>query len=154
MELVAPLGAVYQAGTLSGNPMAMAAGIIMLRTLVSNEAQTGAPLGVYGVLSELTKRLTDGLLALARQAEIDVQLNRLGSMFTLFFTDAPVTDYASAKRADADRYARFFRAMLERGVYLPPSQFEACFLSLAHLEAEVEETLAAAKESLAELSSS
>jgi len=153
MELIAPMGAVYQAGTLSGNPMAMAAGIIMLRTLVSNEAQTGAPLGVYGVLSELTKRLTDGLLALARQAEIDIQLNRLGSMFTLFFTDAPVTDYASAKRADADRYARFFRAMLERGIYLPPSQFEACFLSLAHLEAEVEETLAAAKEALAELSS-
>ena len=153
MELIAPMGAVYQAGTLSGNPMAMAAGIVMLRTLVSNEAQTGAPLGVYGVLSELTKRLTDGLLDLARQAEIDIQLNRLGSMFTLFFTDAPVTDYASAKRADGDRYARFFRSMLERGVYLPPSQFEACFLSLAHLEAEVEETLAAAKESLAELSS-
>ena len=153
MELIAPMGAVYQAGTLSGNPMAMAAGIVMLRTLVLNEAQKGAPLGVYGVLSELTKRLTDGLLSLARQAEIDVQLNRLGSMFTLFFTDAPVTDYASAKRADGDRYARYFRAMLERGVYLPPSPFEACFLSLAHMEAEVEETLAAAKESLAELSS-
>ena len=153
MELMAPMGAVYQAGTLSGNPMAMAAGIVMLRTLVSNEAQAGAPIGVYGALSELTKRLTDGLLDLARQAEIDMQLNRLGSMFTLFFTDAPVTDCASAKRADTDRFARFFRAMLERGVYLPPSQFEACFRSLAHREAEVEETLAAAKEALAELSS-
>ena len=153
MELIAPMGAVYQAGTLSGNPMAMAAGIVMLRTLVLNEAQKGAPLGVYGVLSELTKRLTDGLLSLARQAEIDVQLNRLGSMFTLFFTDAPVTDYASAKRADGDRYARYFRAMLERGVYLPPSQFEACFISLAHLEREVEETLSAAEEAFAVLDS-
>ena len=145
MEQVAPVGAVYQAGTLSGNPMAMAAGIVTLRTL-SNE-------GVYGALDQITDRLTDGLLALARQAKIDVQLNRIGSMFTLCFTDEPVTDYTSAKRADTDRYGRFFRAMLERSVYLPPSQFEACFLSLAHLEGDIEQTLTAAEASLQELSS-
>ena len=145
MEQVAPMGAVYQAGTLSGNPMAVAAGIVMLRTL-SNE-------GVFGALDQLAGRLTGGLLALARRAEVDLQINRVGSMFTLFFTDQPVTDFATAKRADVDRFARFFRAMLERGVYLPPSQFEACFISLAHLEREVEETLSAAEEAFAVLDS-
>ena len=145
MEQMAPLGAVYQAGTLSGNPMAMAAGIITLRTL-SNE-------GAFRVLDDLGARLADGLVALARRAEIEVQLNRIGSMFTLFFAEAPVSDYATAKQADTDRYARYFRAMLERGVYLPPSQFEACFVSLTHLEAEIEETLAAAREAFEELAS-
>ena len=143
MERMAPLGDVYQAGTLSGNPLSMAAGIITLRTL-SNE-------GAFRVLDQLGEQLTDGLIELARRAEVDVQLNRIGSMFTLFFVDAPVTDYATAKRADTDRYARFFRAMLERGVYLPPSQFEACFLSLTHLEGDIQETLAAAEASLNEL---
>ncbi len=143
MELVAPLGAVYQAGTLSGNPMAMAAGIITLRVLSSE--------GPFRALDELAGRLTDGLLALARQAEVAVQLNRAGSMFTLFFSETPVIDYASAKQADVERYARFFAAMLDRGVYLPPSQFEACFLSLAHMEREVEETLAAAEQAFAAL---
>ncbi|MCH8994047.1 MAG: glutamate-1-semialdehyde 2,1-aminomutase [Chloroflexi bacterium] len=145
MEQMAPTGPVYQAGTLSGNPMAMAAGIVTLRIL-ANE-------GGYRVLDELAGRLTSGLLALARQAEIDVQINRVGSMFTLAFTDQPVTDYASARRADTDRYARFFHAMLERGVYLPPSQFEACFLSFAHLERDIEQTLAAAEEAFGELRS-
>jgi glutamate-1-semialdehyde 2,1-aminomutase len=145
MEQVAPLGAVYQAGTLSGNPMAMAAGIVTLRILASE--------GALRALDELSGRLTGGLLALARRAEVDVQLNRVASMCTLFFTGAPVTDYATAKRADTDRYARFFRAMLERGVYLPPSQFEACFVSVAHLERDVEQTLAAAEAALGELSS-
>jgi glutamate-1-semialdehyde 2,1-aminomutase len=142
MEQVAPVGAVYQAGTLSGNPLAMAAGIITLRTL-----QGAAP---YLVLDDLTARLTEGLLALAKRAEIDVQLNRAGSMFTLFFTNAPVTDYASAKRSDADRYARFFRALLERGVYFPPSQYEACMLSLAHLDRDISQTLEAAEGALQE----
>ncbi|MCH8901986.1 MAG: glutamate-1-semialdehyde 2,1-aminomutase, partial [Chloroflexi bacterium] len=145
MERMAPLGDVYQAGTLSGNPLSMAAGIITLRTL-SNE-------GAFRVLDQLGEQLTDGLIELARRAEVDVQLNRIGSMFTLFFVDAPVTDFATAKRADTDRYARFFRAMLERGIYLPPAQFEACFLSLVHLDAEIEETLAAAEASFGELSS-
>ena len=145
MERMAPLGDVYQAGTLSGNPLSMAAGIITLRTL-SNE-------GAFRVLDQLGEQLTNGLIELARRAEVDVQLNRIGSMFTLFFVDAPVTDFATAKRADTDRYARFFRAMLERGIYLPPAQFEACFLSLVHLDAEIEETLAAAEASFGELSS-
>ena len=143
MALVAPAGAVYQAGTLSGNPMAMAAGIVTLRML-DNDTFILA-------LDDLTARLCAGLLALARRAEVDVQLTRVGSMFTLFFTDAAVTDYASAKRADSDRYARFFNAMLDRGVYLPPSQFEACFLSLAHMERELEETLSAAEAAFGEV---
>ncbi len=143
MEQVAPLGAVYQAGTLSGNPLAMAAGIITLRTI-----QGEAP---FLVLDDLAGKLSGGLLGLAKRAEIDVQLNRVGSMFTLFFAGAPVTDYASAKRADADRYARFFRALLDRGVYFPPSQYEACFLSLAHLDREITATLEAAEAAFGEL---
>jgi glutamate-1-semialdehyde 2,1-aminomutase len=144
MEQVAPLGAVYQAGTLSGNPLAMAAGIITLRTLHGD-----AP---FLVLDDLARQLTEGLLALAKRVEIDVRLNRIGSMFTLFFTDAPVTDYTSAKRADADRYARFFHALLDRGVYFPPSQFEACMLSLAHLDRDISATLEAAEAAFSTLS--
>ncbi len=146
MEQVAPLGAVYQAGTLSGNPLAMAAGIITLRTIRGE-----AP---FLVLDDLAGKLTGGLLALAKRAEIDVQINRVGSMFTLFFTDAPVTDYASAKHADAERYARFFRALLDRGVYFPPSQFEACFLSLSHLDRDIMATLEAAEAAFGELTAS
>jgi glutamate-1-semialdehyde 2,1-aminomutase len=146
MEQVAPLGAVYQAGTLSGNPLAMAAGIITLRTIKGE-----AP---YLVLDDLAAQLTTGLLALARRAEIDVRINRAGSMFTLFFAGEPVTDYASAKRADADRYARFFRALLDRGVYFPPSQFEACFVSLAHLDRDITQTLEAAEAAFGELNAS
>ena len=143
MEQMAPMGAVYQAGTLSGNPMAMAAGIVTLRILAEERG--------YRVLEEQSARLADGLLVLARRSEVDVQLNRVGSMFTLLFTDAPVTDYATARRADTKRYARFFRAMLERGVYLPPSQFEACFVSFAHLERDLDETLSAAEAAFGEL---
>ena len=143
MEQVAPSGAVYQAGTLSGNPMAMAAGIMTLRMLEQDI--------VYEALDDVANKLTSGLQELAHRAEVDVQLNRVGSMFTVFFTGAPVTGYASAKRADADRYARFFRAMLDRGVYLPPSQFEACFVSFVHLEREIEQTLSAAEAAFGEL---
>jgi glutamate-1-semialdehyde 2,1-aminomutase len=103
------------------------------------------------VIDDIAAKLADGLAELARRAEVDVQVNRAGSMFTLFFAGAPVSDYASAKRADADRYGRFFRAMLDRGVYLPPSQFEACFVSFVHLEREVEETLSAAEAAFGEL---
>jgi glutamate-1-semialdehyde 2,1-aminomutase len=110
--------------------------------------------GAFRALDQLAGQVADGLVSLARRAELPAQLNRAGSMFTLFFTEAPVTDYASANRADTDRYARFHRAMLEHGVYLPPSQFEACMLSLTHMEREVEETLAAAEAALGELAGS
>jgi len=145
MEQIAPLGAVYQAGTLAGNPMAMAAGIVTLRMLSNEKA--------YGVLDELAAKLTSELASLARRAEVPLQINRVGSMFTLFFTDAPVTDYASAKRSNAERYARFFQSMLDRGVYVPPSQFESCFVSFAHMEREITETLEAAEAAFGEIGS-
>jgi len=149
MERMAPTGDVYQAGTLSGNPMAMAAGIgtLGILGLVTPPGQP-APDASYRTLDGVTKRLTDQLAVVARRAEVDVQINRVGSMFTIFFTDEPVRDYAGAKRADTERFARFHRAMLKRGVYLPPSQFEAWMVSLAHTEADIEATVAAAAEAL------
>ena len=141
MEQLAPLGPVYQAGTLSGNPLTMAAGLATLRALSSE--------GTYAGLEEMGRELEEGLAAAARSAETAVCTNRAGSMLTVFFSDGPVTDYASARRADTERYARFFRAMLERGVYLPPSQFEAAFLSLAHGREELEGTVTAAREAFA-----
>jgi len=141
MEQVAPLGGIYQAGTLSGNPVAMAAGIATLETLQ-------AP-GTYQVLEAISARLAEGLAAAAARARLATQINRVGSMLTGFFTATPVTNYATAKTADAARYGAFFRAMLERGVSLAPSQFEAAFLSLAHTTDDVEATIAAAREALA-----
>ncbi len=143
MEQIAPSGPVYQAGTLSGNPMAMAVGIATLRIL-----KEGAG---YRALDDLTEKLADGLVERAGRAEIDVQINRVGSMFTLFFTGEPVTDYEGAKRCDTEQHARFFNAMLNRGIYLPPSQFESWMLSFAHLDADVETTLAAAAEAFQEV---
>jgi glutamate-1-semialdehyde 2,1-aminomutase len=136
MQQVSPLGPVYQAGTLSGNPLAMAAGLATLRLLTET--------GVYDHLERLTARLVDGLGEAAGAAGVAYTANRVGSMFTGFFCDQPVTDYASAKRSDARHYARFFHAMLDRGVYLAPSQFEAGFVSLAHTESDVDATLNAA----------
>jgi glutamate-1-semialdehyde 2,1-aminomutase len=136
MQLIAPLGPVYQAGTLSGNPLAMAAGATTLRLL-------GRP-GVYERLEASSARLHEGLLAAARAAGVPVQGGRAGSMMTLFFTDRPVTDYESARTSNTARFARFHRAMLEQGIYLPPSQFEAIFVSTAHGEAEIDRTIAAA----------
>ena len=133
MQLIAPLGPVYQAGTLSGNPLAMAAGISTLRLL-------GEP-GVYDHLERLSAALVDGLSAAARAVGVPYVGNRVGSMFTGFFTELPVTDYASAKRADTRRYASLFNAMLEGGVYFAPSQFEAGFVSLAHTDADIDATL-------------
>ncbi len=124
MEMIAPSGPVYQAGTLAGNPLAMTAGIVTLQEL--------ARPGVYEVLERQTATLAAGIAAAAGEAGVPIQLQRVGSMFCTFFTDQPVTDYASARRSDTARYARFFRAMLEEGVYLAPSQFEAGFMSLAH----------------------
>jgi glutamate-1-semialdehyde 2,1-aminomutase len=133
MEMIAPLGPVYQAGTLSGNPLAMAAGIATLRLL-------GEP-GVYERLETLAARLADGLVAAARDAGVPYTTNRVGSMLTGFFCGGPVLDYATAKLADTQRYARFFQSMLEGGVYLAPSQFEAGFVSLAHTEADIDATI-------------
>jgi glutamate-1-semialdehyde 2,1-aminomutase len=140
MQLVAPLGPVYQAGTLSGNPLAMAAGIATLK-------QLAAP-GFYDALETKAERLADGITAAVARQELPARLNRVGSLMTLFFTDEPVSDYATARKADAQRYARCFHALLDRGVYLPPSQFEAMFVSAAHSEADIDETLSALDEAL------
>jgi len=137
MQRFAPAGPIYQAGTLSGNPLATAAGVATLEAL--------AKPGVYERLESTGRSLEEGLLAACRVARIPCQLNRVGSMWTLFFTETPVVDAASARTADRARYARFFHGMLERGIYLPPSQFEAAFISLAHGAAELEATLAAAQ---------
>jgi glutamate-1-semialdehyde 2,1-aminomutase len=141
MAKVAPEGPVYQAGTLSGNPLAMAAGRATLDALQEK--------GVYERLEALGARLEQGLVRAARQAGVTLAVNRAGSLLTPFFCEGPVTDYESAKRSDTARFARFFHAMLDRGFYLPPAQFEALFLSLAHTEADVDRTVAAAGEAFA-----
>ena len=137
MERIAPAGDVYQAGTLSGNPVAVAAGLATLRLL------DGA---AYERLEQTTAALADGIADAAAQAGIAVHTPRLPGLFTVFFSDRPVHDYEGAKAADADRYAAFCRALLERGVYPPASQFEAWFPSLAHTPAHVERTLQAVRE--------
>jgi len=142
MGRVAPEGPVYQAGTLSGNPLAMAAGCAALDALRRP--------GVYERLSALTARLVDGLAAAAEGAGAEVTINHVASMFTVFFCRGPVTDYGRAKASDTARFARFFRGMLRRGVYLPPAQFEAAFVSLAHTELDVDTTVRAAREAFAE----
>jgi len=141
MHKLAPLGSVYQAGTLSGNPLAMAAGMKAMEIL--------ARPGTYERLEQLGKRLGDGLLAAAQLAKLPACVNRVGSMLTLFFTAGPVTDYGTAKTADTVRFGSFFRGMRERGIFLPPSQFEAMFVSLAHTEEDVDQVIAAARASLA-----
>jgi glutamate-1-semialdehyde 2,1-aminomutase len=141
MEMVAPLGSIYQAGTLSGNPLAMAAGAETLTLLQ-------AP-GVYADLESKAARLARGLAEAAAASRVPAHVNRVGSMLTAFFTAGPVNDYASVKRADAGLYGSFFRAMLDRGVSLAPSQFEAAFVSLAHAAEDLDATIAAARESLA-----
>jgi glutamate-1-semialdehyde 2,1-aminomutase len=133
MQCVAPLGPVYQAGTLSGNPLAVAAGLAMLRHLKAHPE----------IYDQLETRAT----ALTQQPPEGVTVNRVGSMFTFFFTDGPVTAWESAKRSDTAKFGKFFRAMLERGIYLAPSQFEAAFLSAAHTDEDIARTVAAARES-------
>ncbi len=143
MEFLAPMGPVYQAGTLSGNPLAMAAGIATLRELIRRERE------IYPALDRVTAVVADGVAGLLRDAGVAVTTNRLGSMFTWFFTEAPqVTDFGTAARSDTAQFARFHRVMMDAGVWLPPSQFEAAFVSAAHGEREVEMTLAAAREAL------
>jgi glutamate-1-semialdehyde 2,1-aminomutase len=143
MAMVAPAGPMYQAGTLSGNPLAMTAGIKTLELLQRP--------GTYQYLDKVTKSLTEGLLKVARDAGHSVSGGHISAMFGMFFTGSPVHNYEDAKKADVAKFGRFHRGMLERGVYLAPSQFEAGFTSLAHTEADIERTLAAAKEVLASL---
>jgi glutamate-1-semialdehyde 2,1-aminomutase len=143
MDMVAPLGPVYQAGTLSGNPLAMAAGVATLRYLRSQKST------LYTRLELLSAEVAEGVTAVAKDAGVPFCCNRVGSMFTWFFTDGPVTDWTSAARSDTKAFARFFRAMLDKGVYLPPSQFEVAFLSAAHTEKDIHHTIAAAKQAFA-----
>lgn len=143
MAMVAPAGPMYQAGTLSGNPLAMTAGIKTLELLQRP--------GTYEYLDKVTKSLIEGLLKVARDAGHSVSGGHISAMFGMFFTGSPVHNYEDAKKADVAKFGRFHRGMLERGVYLAPSQFEAGFTSLAHTETDIERTLAAAKEVLASL---
>ncbi len=140
MEQIAPEGAVYQAGTLSGNPLAMAAGLAQLETLEDVNA--------WERLEERSAQLENGLRGILDEMGLSLALNRVGSMLTLFFAEDPVTDFESATRSDTKRHARFFRSMLDRGVHLPPSQFEALFVSLAHDTEDLDRTLDATRHSL------
>ena len=137
MEQIAPSGPIYQAGTLSGNPLAMNAGLATLKLLQQP--------GTYEALTSKTIRLAEGLKQLAREAGLPIWVNAVGAMFSAFFTDVPVKDYASACTSDVDRFAKFFRGMLERGIYLAPSQYEAVFLSTAHTESDIDQTLEQAR---------
>lgn len=140
MELVAPLGAVYQAGTLAGNPLAMAAGAATLRLL-----QTPS---LYARLEEMGRRLEEGLRGAISKAGLNSSINRSGSMLTMFLVDGEVHDYASARRSDTAEYASYFRKMLDAGILLAPSQFEAMFLSTAHTAEDIDQTIEAAENAL------
>jgi glutamate-1-semialdehyde 2,1-aminomutase len=142
MDQVAPLGPVYQAGTLSGNPLAMAAGIATLCQLKANRQQ------FYKQLDDRAGKLVAGITAAAKEAGVAMTANRVGSMFTFFFTDKQVTDWESAATCDTAKFGRFHGALLDAGVWLPPSQFEAAFLSLAHTQGDIDDTIAAAREAL------
>ncbi|MBO0910246.1 MAG: glutamate-1-semialdehyde 2,1-aminomutase [Acidobacteria bacterium] len=142
MDMVAPLGPMYQAGTLSGNPLAMAAGIAQLKILREKKSE------IYPRLDALAAKLVEGVAAAAKESNVPVTANRAGSMFTWFFTPGPVTDWDSAAKSDTAQFGRFFRAMLDSGVYLPPSQFEAAFLSARHSDEDIRRTIEAAKEAL------
>jgi len=142
MRLVAPVGPVYQAGTLSGNPLAMTAGLWSLKRLSK---------GLYKQLTELGEQLADGLADAARQSGVALQVNGIGSALTPFFTSAPVRNYQTALRADAAKYGVFFKGMIARGIYPPPSQFEAWFLSGAHTPRDVDKTIKAAREAMKEV---
>jgi len=140
MNNIAPLGSIYQAGTLAGNPLAMAAGIATLKQLAVD--------GLYHRIAEQADRLATALRKSLVETKIPGQVNSTGSLSTLFFTGEPVRDYSGAKRSDTKRYARFFREMLDRGIFLAPSQFEATFVSTAHTSQDIDRTIAAAADSL------
>jgi glutamate-1-semialdehyde 2,1-aminomutase len=143
MDYLAPLGPVYQAGTLSGNPLAMAAGIATLQELIARRDV------IYPTLEAITAGIAEGVARIARESEVDLTINRVGSMFTLFFTPNAVTDFASAATSDIEAFGRFHRSMMESGIWLPPSQFEAAFVSAAHGQEEIELTLSAARKAFA-----
>jgi glutamate-1-semialdehyde 2,1-aminomutase len=143
MERVAPLGPVYQAGTLSGNPLAMRAGLATLPRLE-------AP-GFYDAVNRRTQRLADGLRMVLKETNVAGQVNVAGSLLTLFFCEQPVRNYDDAKKSDTKKFAKLFQEMLQRGIFLPPSQYEALFVSAAHTDADIDRTIAAARESLAAL---
>ncbi|MGH9794309.1 MAG: glutamate-1-semialdehyde 2,1-aminomutase [Candidatus Acidiferrales bacterium] len=140
MQMVAPLGPMYQAGTLAGNPLAMRAGIETLRQLKTR--------GFYEALAQKAARLAEGLRAAVGETGVARQVNAVGSLLTLFFNASPVTDYSAAKRSNAQQFARFFHEMLRRGILLPPSQFEAWFVSAAHTDEDIDRTIAACRDSL------
>ena len=140
MDAIAPAGPVYQAGTLSGNPLAVTAGLVTLRRLQKENP--------YDKLEAVSVRLERGLLDAAANAGVPVRVNRVGSMFTLFFTDRDVFDFESAKTCDTQRFNRFFHSMLQQGIYMPPSQFEAAFISTAHTETDIDRTIEAAGKAL------
>jgi glutamate-1-semialdehyde 2,1-aminomutase len=142
MDMIAPLGPVYQAGTLSGNPLAMAAGLATLGELKNNP-------GLYRQLEQRTSALVDGVLDAAKKKKVPLCANRVGSMFTWFFQAGPATDWDSAAKSDTQAFARFHGAMLEKGIYLPPSQFEAIFVSAAHTKDDIERTIAVAEQAIA-----
>jgi glutamate-1-semialdehyde 2,1-aminomutase len=141
MSLVSPSGPMYQAGTLSGNPLAMAAGIEMLKLLSRKES-------IYNQLERLSAKLERGLQSIIEKHNLPLSQNRVGSMFTLFFTKTKVVDYETAKKSDTARFALYFSSMLEQGIYFAPSQFEAAFMSAAHTDKDVERTIRAAETAL------
>jgi len=142
MNMVAPVGPMYQAGTLSGNPLAMAAGCAMLKQLKERKGE------IYPKLETISGQLVEGVLAAARDVEVPLCANRVGSMFTWFFQSGPVTDWDSSSKSNTEAFGKFFRAMLDAGVYLPPSQYEAMFLGTTHTEEDAQCTIAAAKQAL------
>jgi len=141
MDMIAPLGPVYQAGTLSGNPLAMAAGLAALHELKNHPE-------IYQQLERRSAKLVDGVLASAKKKGVPLFAHRVGSMFTWFFQPGPISDWDTAAKSDTQAFGRFHRAMLEQGIYLPPSQFEAMFLSAAHSEDDIQKTVAAAANAL------
>ncbi|MBU8849501.1 MAG: glutamate-1-semialdehyde 2,1-aminomutase [Desulfobacterales bacterium] len=140
MDAIAPVGNVYQAGTLSGNPLAMAAGIATLKELQNND--------VYEALADKTGKLMNGLQSAADNAGISLKTNHAGSMAGFFFSNEDIYNFDDAKKCDLDRFAKFYRIMLEKGVYLAPSQFEACFVSLAHSDDDIDQTITAAEQAM------
>ena len=145
MDLLAPLGPVYQAGTLSGNPLAMAAGIVTLRHLSHHRGE------IYSQLEAVGGAVADGVAQAAKEAGVPLTTNRAGSMFTWFFTTGPVWNFDQARESDTAAFAAFHHAMLDQGIWLPPSQFEAAFLGTAHTAADVDYTIQAARQAFASM---